>query len=133
MTTTTVQLKLRGIFLPNDSPETLTNSVNDIFSDITSTVSNFFYNLVNVFNQKFPPEDRDELIHRLFSGSTPYLIVLVVLITWLCCWCCLSRRSSERMMRAPGRFPRMISRPKFEGNPSGYFRGLRGQSNNFVY
>lgn len=159
--TTTLQVKLRGIFISDDFSDNLTNSAGDIFSDLISSITNFFQYLITSFNNKFPPETREDIIHRLFSGATPYLIVGVVLITWLCCWCCLfscissiitglftavwsvfmcigrclccGGRSARRMMKAPGRPPMRISRSAFEGNPRGYFRDLRGQPNNFVY
>ncbi|KAJ9564011.1 hypothetical protein OSB04_009171 [Centaurea solstitialis] len=45
------------------------------------------------------------------------------------CLCC-----GRRWMKAPGRRPSMrMSRDAFEANPKGYFRDLRGKSNNFVY
>ncbi|KAD4982923.1 hypothetical protein E3N88_19594 [Mikania micrantha] len=78
--TTTPQLKLRGIFLAGDLPENLTNPVGDIFSNVVSAVSNFFQHLISLFNQKFPPEARDEQIHWLLHGATPYLIGAAVLI-----------------------------------------------------
>ncbi|KAL8268776.1 hypothetical protein R6Q59_002574 [Mikania micrantha] len=87
--TTTPQLKLRGIFLAGDLPENLTNPVGDIFSNVVSAVSNFFQHLISLFNQKFPPEARDEQIHWLLHGATPYLIGAAVLIVCLCCGSCL--------------------------------------------
>ncbi|KAD4982928.1 hypothetical protein E3N88_19599 [Mikania micrantha] len=82
--TTTPQLKLRGIFLAGDLPENLTNPVGDIFSNVVSAVSNFFQHLISLFNQNFPPEKRDEQIHWLLHGATPYLIGAAVLIKMGC-------------------------------------------------
>ncbi|KAD4982925.1 hypothetical protein E3N88_19596 [Mikania micrantha] len=111
--TTTPQLKLRGIFLAGDLPENLTNPVGDIFSNVFSAVSNFSQHLISSFNQNSPPETGDEQIPWFLHGATP--------------------GSGERMMRAPGRPSMWLPRSAFEGNPSGYFRSLRGQPNNFVY
>lgn len=158
MTTTSLQLKLRGIFLADDSPEKWTNPFGDIFTNVISAVSNFFQRLIGLFNQEFPPDSRDEQIRHWFDGATPYLIAAAVLITVLCCWSCLLScisaifvgcfnvvRSSfrclgrcfccccGRRMTAPGRSPMMMRRAAFEFNPKDYFRGLRGQPNNFVY
>ncbi|MFS8028074.1 putative protein egg apparatus-1 [Helianthus anomalus] len=159
--TTTLQLKLRGLLLTDDLPENLTNPVGDIFSNIASAITTFFHYLTDLFNQTFPPEKRDEQIHWLLHGATPYLIGAAVLITCLCCcscllsciscifrglynvvcsffrcirWClCCGARSGRRMMKAPGRPSMRLPRSAFEGNPRGYFRDLRGQPNNFVY
>ncbi|KAI3744178.1 hypothetical protein L1987_57254 [Smallanthus sonchifolius] len=156
--TTTLPLKLRGIFLPEDLPENQTNPVGDIFSKVISAISNFFQYLTGMFNQEFPPDTRDEQIHRWLDGATPYLIGAAVLITCLCCWscilsciscifvglfnavhsffrclCCCGTRSARRMMKAPGRPSMRLPRDAFEGNPKGYFRSLRGKPNNFVY
>ncbi|KAI3796306.1 hypothetical protein L1987_38973 [Smallanthus sonchifolius] len=152
--TTTLPLKLRGIFLPEDSPENQTNPIGDIFSKLVSAISNFFQYLTGLFNQEFPPDTREEKIHRLFDGATHYLIGAVVLITCLCCWscilsciscifvglfnavrsvfrcirCCLccGTRSARRMMKAPGRPSMRLQRVASERNPRGYFRSLRG-------
>ncbi|KAI3796305.1 hypothetical protein L1987_38972 [Smallanthus sonchifolius] len=151
--TTTLSLKLRGIFLPEDSPENQTNPIGDIFSKVVSAISNFFQYLTGLFNDEVPPDTRDEQIHDLFDGATPYLIGAVVLITCLCCWscilsciscifvglfnavrsvfrcirCCLccGTRSARKMMKAPGRPSMRLPRDAFEGNPRGYFRSLR--------
>ncbi|KAI3497998.1 hypothetical protein L1887_33681 [Cichorium endivia] len=154
--TTPLQLKLRGIFLDIDSPEDLTSPVGDIFTNIITAVNNFFQRLIGLFNQEFPPDSRDEQIRHWFDGATPYLIGAVVLITCLCCWSCLLSCISSilvgcfnvvqslfrcvgrcfccgRRMRAPGRSHLTIRRAAFEANPRGYFRDLRGKSNNFVY
>ncbi|KAJ0462126.1 putative protein egg apparatus-1 [Helianthus annuus] len=159
--TTKLQLKLRGIVLTDDLPENLTNPVGGIFSNIISTVTSFFQYLTDLFNQTFPPEKRDEQIHWLLHGATPYLIGAAVLITCLCCCSCLlsciscifrglyngvcsffrcirsclccGARTGRRMMKAPGRPSMRLPRSAFEGNPRGYFRDLRGQPNNFVY
>ncbi|KAL8227715.1 hypothetical protein R6Q57_015299 [Mikania cordata] len=149
--TTTPQLKLRGIFLAGDLPENLTNTVGDIFSNVVSAVSNFFQHLISLFNQKFPPETRDEQIHWLLHGATPYLIGAAVLVVCLCllscfscifvgiynlictifrcicrCLCC-GRRWGVRMMKAPGRPSLMLRRSAFEGNPSASRRTAVGR------
>ncbi|KAI3796309.1 hypothetical protein L1987_38976 [Smallanthus sonchifolius] len=51
--TTTLQLKLRGVFLADDSPDNLTNPIGNIFSMLISVLSNFFQYLMDWINQEF--------------------------------------------------------------------------------
>ncbi|KAL4586431.1 hypothetical protein LXL04_011067 [Taraxacum kok-saghyz] len=160
--TNTLQVKLRGISIPNDSPEKLTITVDDILNQIISAVNNFFQYLIASFNKEYPPDTP----RTWFDVAAPYLVVAVAFITCLCvchflfwcisailircfnavcsffrcfgwCLCCCDERSDsdsdEWMMIAPGRSPLMIPRAAFVANPRGYFRDLRGQPNNFSY
>ncbi|MFS8028068.1 hypothetical protein Hanom_Chr16g01506131 [Helianthus anomalus] len=84
--TSTLEVKLRGIFLTDNLPENLTNPVGDIFSKVVSAVTNFFLSLTGLFNQEFPPEKRDDQLKSLIDVARPYFlpIAVVFLIMFLC-------------------------------------------------
>ncbi|KAK1305879.1 hypothetical protein QJS10_CPA10g01774 [Acorus calamus] len=106
-------------------------------------------------DEVFPPETRSETLHRWIEVSKsvvlPVAVGLVVLyfffccifpILWICvCICfsslwrcifgcfrgfCCSGMRKVKMMKAPGRWGHMMPRSRFESDPRGYFRGLRG-------
>ncbi|MFS8028067.1 hypothetical protein Hanom_Chr16g01506121 [Helianthus anomalus] len=84
--TSTLEVKLRGIFLTDNLPENLTNPVGDIFSKVVSAVTNFFLSLTGLFNQEFPSEKRDDQLKSLIDVARPYFlpIAVVFLIMFLC-------------------------------------------------
>ncbi|CAM9001278.1 unnamed protein product [Rhodiola kirilowii] len=106
------------------------NFVLEKLKELWLLLSTFATHVLNVFNEKFPPETRDEKFHKLL----PWLITgSVVLVLSFCCYRCCCKRGIRggggggRTMRAPGRSRRML-RSQFESSPRSYFRGLRGQS-----
>lgn len=91
-------------------------------------IINMSASLVKRVDDVFPPEERAEIIGKLVHMAKPYLkpgLALLFIILFFC-YCGRSGGGAGKMMKAPGRNVR-IPRARFEGNPRGYFRGLRGK------
>lgn len=119
--------------------DNIINTLKEKLQELLLALENFGNYLLNSFDKLFPPETREDKIRHWLHVATPYLIVAVIVVTvfFLCrcccpCCCCGGRRSSIKMMKAPGRDYRM-PRHKFESNPRGYFRDLRGKPSSSSY
>uniref|UniRef100_A0A7N0VHS5 Uncharacterized protein n=1 Tax=Kalanchoe fedtschenkoi TaxID=63787 RepID=A0A7N0VHS5_KALFE len=104
-------------------PESAKSCVLEKLKELWMLLTSFAAYVSRVFDEKFPPETRDEKIHGWLKASTPWLIAgsAVLLLS-----CCCRRRRGGRMMKAPGQDFRML-RDDFERSPRSYFGDLRAK------